>query len=69
MYVSINWTFIDDAELTHRVPILRGVVRMIGRSSIISHESLVGPLRVNQRVEDRPHSFKGSLVCTSEALR
>ena len=28
------WTFIDDAELTHREPILRGAVRVIGSSSI-----------------------------------
>ena len=28
------WTFIDDAELTHRDSILRGAVRVIGSSSI-----------------------------------
>ena len=62
MHVSINRMFIDDEELTHRVPILRGVVRMIGSSSIIPYESLVGPLRVNQTVEERPHSFRPGLV-------
>ena len=35
MHVSIYWTFIDDAGLTHRDPILRGAIRMIGSSSIV----------------------------------
>ena len=66
MHVSIYRVFIDDAELTHRDLILRGVIRMIGSSSIVLYESLMGRLlRVKQRVEERSQSFKGSFVCTS----
>ena len=69
MNLSIYWTFIDDAGPTHRDPILRGVIRVIGSSSIVPYESLVDLLRVNQRVEERSHSSRArSLVCTSEAL-
>ena len=53
MHVSIYWVFIDDAELTHRDPILRGVVGVIGSSSIIPYESLVDLLRVKHSVEER----------------
>ena len=35
MHVSVHRTSVDDAELTHHDPILRGVVRTIGGSSIV----------------------------------
>ena len=62
MHVTLYWTFTDDAGPTHRDPILRGVVRVIGSSSIVPYESLVDLLRVKQRVEERSHLFKGTLV-------
>ena len=69
MHASIYWTFIDDTELTHRDPILRGAIRMIGSSSIVLYESLVGLLRVRQRVEERSHSYSFNSMARWSVVR